>query len=121
MCVKTWMRISVGLFVAGLVLLAAVIGVCALIPGAGEYGLPMCIVPLLVFGGSALARDHSRGLLQDMNFLCCPNCTYDLSKHAHLPGDPDVVRCPECGEVFGIAAMEQHWRSRFVPQGPPSD
>lgn len=116
MCVKAWLRISVGLAVASGVLIAAVVAVCVVVPSLSEYGLPMGIAPLLAIGGSALARDHARGLVQDMNFLCCTDCGYDLSKQKPQGTELLIVICPECGHVQNQEAVQEYWRARFAPK-----
>ncbi len=86
-----------------------------------SHALVFMIGPVLMFGVAIFVSDRVCGLVQGMDYLCCPECCYDLSKQVRLIDKPGAVRCPECGEVRDVEVMQQHWKHMFFPKVPTED
>lgn len=73
-----------------------------------------CIMPgmFLAFFIGYVCFQKVKDLVRQMNFLSCYRCYYDLSKQSRLSDDPDAVRCPECGELWGVEALQEKWKKR---------
>ncbi len=53
-----------------------------------------------------------------MDYLCCLRCFYDLSGQRRLCDDAGTVRCPECGELWGVKAVRDKWKERLFLKLP---
>ena len=70
-------------------------------------------VPAIVLVVGLVMRSRAKTAITRMNFLCCPRCLYDLSATEALLTDPGAVRCPECGELWGVEAIQDSWKRQF--------
>ncbi|HEX2837969.1 MAG TPA: hypothetical protein VHN77_07565 [Phycisphaerales bacterium] len=76
-------------------------------------------VPATVLVVGLVLASRAKAAITRMNYMCCPRCLYDLSATETLPTDPGAVRCPECGELWGVEAVQDKWKERLFLKIPP--
>ncbi len=78
-----------------------------------DHAFALAAVPVAVLVVGAFMTSKAKAVIYAMDLLCCPRCCCNLSCEPRLKDDPGGVRCPECGELWGVEAVKERWKQRF--------